>query len=65
MRFLTSAAGYRGTYTNIKSDIRQDLKIFILGETVKEHQQNYSEHILRMPTYRIPWKIFGYHPKGR
>jgi hypothetical protein len=39
--------------------------IFNLGEKIKEYQQNYFEHILRMPTYWIPWKIFNYHPKGR
>jgi hypothetical protein len=27
-------------------------------------QANYFKHILRMPTYRIPRKIFNYHPNG-
>jgi hypothetical protein len=27
--------------------------------------QNCFEHVLRMQTYRIPRKIFKYHPKGR
>jgi hypothetical protein len=65
MRFLRSVAGYRNVDKNINTDIRQDLKIFSLGNKIKEYQQNYFEHILRMPTYRIPWKIFNYHPKGR
>jgi hypothetical protein len=29
----------------------QDLKIFNLGKKIKEYQQNYFKHILKMPTY--------------
>jgi hypothetical protein len=36
-----------------------------LGEKIKEYQQDYFEHILRMSTYQIPWKILNYHHKGR
>jgi hypothetical protein len=49
----------------VNTDIRQKPKIINLGENVKEYQQNYFEHILRMPTYRIPQKLLYYHPKGR
>jgi hypothetical protein len=39
-------------------------KIVILRQKIREYQQqNYFEHILRMPTYQIPRKIFNYHPK--
>jgi hypothetical protein len=65
MRFLRSVAGYRRTEKKINTDIRQDVKIVNLGQKIKEYQQNYFEHILRMPTYRIPLKILKYHPKGR
>jgi hypothetical protein len=37
-------AGYR------RLDIRREINIFNLGDKVKECQQNYLEHILRMPT---------------
>jgi hypothetical protein len=65
MRFLRSVAGYRRIDKKRNTDIRQNLKIFNIGDKIKEYQQNYFEHILRMPTYRIPRKIFNYHPKGR
>jgi hypothetical protein len=45
-----------------KKYIRQDLKIFNLGEKVKQCQRHYFEHILRTTTYRIP-KILKYHQK--
>jgi hypothetical protein len=64
MGFPRSVAGYRRIYKKINTDMRQNLKVFNLGEKIKEYQQNYFEHILRMPTYRIPGKIFNYHPKG-
>jgi hypothetical protein len=65
MGFLTSLACYRRTDKKINTDIRQNLKIFNLRQKIREYQQNYFEHILRMPTYRMPRKIFNYHPKGR
>jgi hypothetical protein len=65
MRYLRSVAGYRRTDKKRNTEIRQNLKIFNLGRKIREYQQNYFEHILRMPTYRIPRKIFNYHPKGR
>jgi hypothetical protein len=58
-------AGYRRTDKKRNISIRQELNIFNLGEKVKEYQQNYLEHILRMTTYRILWKLFDYYPKGR
>jgi hypothetical protein len=42
-----------------------NLKIFNVGEKMKEYQRNYVEHILRKPTYQIPRNIFNYHSKGR
>jgi hypothetical protein len=32
---------------------------------VKEYQQNYLEHILRMPTHLLFRKLFDYHPSFR
>jgi hypothetical protein len=58
-------AGYGRTDKKRNTDIRQNLKIFDLGQKIREYQQNNLEHILRMPTYRIPRKIFSYQPKGR
>jgi hypothetical protein len=51
MRFLRSVAGYTRIDKKINTDIRQILKIFNIGEKIKEYQQNYFEDILRMPTY--------------
>jgi hypothetical protein len=65
MRFLRPVAGCRRTDEKRNTDIRQNLKIFNLGQKIREYQQNYFEHILRMPTYRIPQKILNYHPEGR
>jgi hypothetical protein len=47
------------------ADIRQELNIFNPGEKIKEYQWNYLEHILRVPTCYITWKLYDYHPKGR
>jgi hypothetical protein len=65
MRFLRSVAGYRRTDKKRNTDIRYNLNTFNLVQKLREYQQNYFKHILRMPTYRIPQKIFNYHPKGR
>jgi hypothetical protein len=64
MRFLRSVAGYREQKKR-STDIRQNLKIFNVGHKIREYQHNYFIHILRMPTYRIPQKIFNYDPEGR
>jgi hypothetical protein len=53
MRSVRSVAGYRRTDKKGNTDSRQNLKIFNLGEKIKEYHQNYFEHILRMPTYHI------------
>jgi hypothetical protein len=65
VKFLRSVGGYRRTDKKRNTDIRQNLKIFNLGQRIREYQQNYFEHILTITTYRIPRKIFKYHPKGR
>jgi hypothetical protein len=64
MRFLISVVCYRRKDKKRNTDIRQNLKIFTLGQKIKEYQQNYFKHILKMPPYQIPWKIFKYHSKG-
>jgi hypothetical protein len=51
MRFLRSVTGYRRMDKKINTGIRQNLKIFNLGQKIREYQQTYFEHILRMPTY--------------
>jgi hypothetical protein len=51
-RFLRSVAGYRRTDEKRDTDIRQNLKIFNLGQKIRECQQNYFENILRMSTYQ-------------
>jgi hypothetical protein len=51
VRFLRSVAGYRRIDKKRNTDIRQNLKIFNGGEKKKEYQQNYFEHILRLPMY--------------
>jgi hypothetical protein len=48
----------RRTDEKRNADIIQDLKISSSGEKVKEYKHNYLEHVLRMPTYRIPIRIF-------
>jgi hypothetical protein len=43
----------------------QELNIFNQGQKMKEYQWKSLEYILRMPTYRTPWKLHDFHPKGR
>jgi hypothetical protein len=50
MELLRSVTGYRRTDKKRNTDIRQDLNIFNLGKKINYCQQNYFEHILRMPT---------------
>jgi hypothetical protein len=45
--------------------LRQEINIFDLLNKINECQQNYYEHILRMPTDLIPLRLFDYDPKGR
>jgi hypothetical protein len=65
MRFLRLVAGCRRRDKKRSIDIRQNLKIFNLGEKIKDYQHSYFKHILRLPSYQIPQKILSYHPKGR
>jgi hypothetical protein len=51
MRFLRSVAGYRRTDKKRNTDMRKNLKVFNLGQKIRQYQQNYFAHILRMPTY--------------
>jgi hypothetical protein len=51
MGFLRSVAGYRRIDKKRNTDIRHNVKIFILRKKIKEFQQNYFEHMLRTPTY--------------
>jgi hypothetical protein len=44
MRFLMSVEGYRRVDKKGNTDIRQNYKIFSLGEKIREYQQNYFEH---------------------
>jgi hypothetical protein len=46
-------------------DIRQELNTFNIGEKATEYKWNYLEHILRMSTNQIPWKLFDCYSKGR
>jgi hypothetical protein len=41
-------AGCRRIYKKRKTDIRQGTNVFNLGVKIKEYQQNYFKHILRM-----------------
>jgi hypothetical protein len=50
---LRSVAVYTRIYKKGNIDIRHDLKIFNLEEKLKEYQENYFEHILRMLTSRL------------
>jgi hypothetical protein len=65
MIFLRSVAGCRRIDKKRNISIMQNLKICNIEEKIKKYQQNYFEHILRIPSYQIPRKIFNYHPKGR
>jgi hypothetical protein len=49
--------GYRRIDTKGNTDIRQDLNIFNVEMEIKECQWNKLKNILRIATYRIPWKI--------
>jgi hypothetical protein len=67
MRFLRPVGGNRRIDQMKTEDIRQELNtsIFELQEKINKCQQNYYEHILRMPTNQMLCKLFNYHPEGR
>jgi hypothetical protein len=64
MRFLRSVSGYKRIDKKRNRNITKEINVFNLEE-IKEYNRNYLQCILRIVSYRIPWKLYHYHPKGR
>ncbi|PSN44683.1 hypothetical protein C0J52_15631 [Blattella germanica] len=45
--------------------LRPLLNITSILDTIKNYCNNWQAHVLRMPYYRLPQRIFLYRPDGR
>jgi hypothetical protein len=46
------------------TDIRSELKIFILTERIENQKEKWHEHILRITADRLPKVLLNYKPTG-
>ena len=64
MKFLRSVANYTLWDKKRSEDIRKELNVFRLVDKIKEYQQNWRDHLERLPEHRIPKVILDYKPRG-
>jgi hypothetical protein len=65
MRFLRSLSGVT-LRDRIKSEkIRKQWKVEEIIDDIKNYQQKWNQHVLRMPENRIPRKSLQYQPQGK
>jgi hypothetical protein len=68
MEFLKCVAGYTLKDQVRNDNIRQQLGIFNLNDTIQQNKKNWHEHILRMDPRRITilqYKPIGFRDSGR
>ncbi|KAJ4446719.1 hypothetical protein ANN_13416 [Periplaneta americana] len=70
MRLLRPLAGYTLYDHKYNEDIRQELNIAAITETIHKYRSNWHEHVLRMPNDRLPrrllnYRLLGYRDSGR
>ena len=65
MRFLRSVAGYRLTDRKRNCEIREELKVTELNETIKNYRVQWKDHLDRMNNKRIPKIAYRYRPNGK
>lgn len=64
MRLLRPLAGYTLYDHKYNEDIRQELNIAAITETIHKYRSNWHEHVLRMPNDRLPRRLLNYRPLG-
>lgn len=65
MRLLRPIAGYSLLDHKRNEDIRQELNMPNIIETITEYRNKWHEHICRMEPTRIPYRLHHYKPQGR
>ena len=65
MRFLRSVAGYRLTDRKRNIEIREELNVGELNETIKTYRDKWKTHLGRMNQNRIPKAMYRYRPTGK
>ena len=65
MRFLRQVAGYRLIDKKRNVDIRRELGIQSLNETIIAYRQKWQDHVQRMNEDRTPQIVHKYKPVGR
>jgi hypothetical protein len=65
MSFLRLAADYGRMDQKRDVVIEQELNTFVLCGKMNEYRKTVNKHIRRLPTGRIPRKLFYYHPGGK
>ncbi|KAJ4426535.1 hypothetical protein ANN_27349 [Periplaneta americana] len=62
MRLLRPLAGYTLYDHKYNEDIRQELNIAAITQTIHKYRSNWHEHDLRMPNDRLPRRLLNYRP---
>lgn len=65
MKFLRFVAGYTLFDKKRSEDIRSELKMHNIIDIIRRHQNNWREHIQRMPETSITRTIYSHDPRGR
>lgn len=65
MRLLRPLAGYTLYDHKRNADIRKELNITAITDTISTYRNNWYEHVLRMPNNRLPQRVFNYNPGGK
>ena len=64
MRFLRHVAGYTLHDHRRNTDIRQELNIISILDTIAQYRLNWWEHLCQMDDCRIPKQLWNYKPRG-
>ena len=65
MNFLRPIAGYQRIDKKQNREIRQELNIEELNNTIIEYRTNWKQHLNRIAENRIPKAALNYKPQGR
>lgn len=65
MRLLRPLAGYTLYDHKRNSDIRTELNITAITDTIESYRNNWYEHVLRMPNNSLPKRLLDYIPHGK
>ena len=65
MRFLRSLSGVTLRDRIKREKIRKQWKVEEIRDDIKNYQQKWNQHVIRMPENRLPRKSLKYKPQGK